>query len=433
MWEKVNLITEFTSKNLGKAFYYDESFIEKDKLYCFYNRYDNSNYDFCIPEMIVYNIPNLNCQDNISFTEYKNKFISCSDSIKITINKACWFGTKFMYNSQHYSYSLKNLYEYANLHSNMISVNNIVSEINCQNDISVFDFSIQKMLSNKYFIYLHGDIPSGILKWLLFSKRVVFIVEPTNVEYLYKNLIPYKHFIPIKNDLSNLIDEITFLEKQPDKYKDISNSAFDYISKMYSEENIISIFKKKIIYNKHSIYKNYLTFDDGPHPIYTTQLLDILKKNKAKSTFFILGENAVNYPNIIKRLHDEGHTIGIHGWNHDNIITKNNNEFIEEINKSINVIRDITGFSPILYRPPYGEIDHIKSKIINSHFNMKIIMGNIDSSDYNPDSTSTSITKYVLSQINSNDIIVFHDIFDKTIKSIDMLLSQGKNIYYDKL
>jgi peptidoglycan/xylan/chitin deacetylase (PgdA/CDA1 family) len=433
MWEKYNLINRFNINKNNMCIYYNETFDENNNLYCFYNITDVSHNEMCIPELIIYNIPNCHCLPDTNFIEYKNKFTDFCDSVKLSVDNACWFGTKYMFSSQKSSSMLRTLFEYADSYPDLISVNNIVSDESCQHDISLFKFSIQCLLSYKYFIYLHGDIHSGILKWLLFTKRVVFIIEPTYVEYFYKDLIPYKHFVPVKKDMSNLVEQINLLNEQPDKYNYISNSAFEYISNMFSEENLISIFKSKISYNNDSISRNYLTFDDGPHPIYTIQILDILKKNNVKSTFFVLGENATKYPNIINRIYNEGHTIGIHGWNHDNIIVKSSEDFVEEINNSIKTIQNITGFSPLIYRPPSGEIDEIKSKILGSQLNMKIIMGNVDSSDYNSYSDSKSITSYVLSQMNNNSIIVFHDTFDKTVKAIDMLLSQSKNIQYDKL
>lgn len=434
MWEKYNLINEFNTINTNKFISYNEISEENNNYpFCFYNLSDMSHNEMCIPEMIVYNIPNCHCQSNTNFTEYKKQFINYCDSMKVSTNRVCWFGTKYMYSSQNSSSMLRTLFEHANSYPDLISINNIVSNVSCQYDISLYEFSIQRLLTYKYFIYLHGDIPSGILKWLLFTKRVVFIIEPTTVEYFYKDLIPHKHFVPVKKDMSNLIQQINSINEQPDKYNYIAKSAFEYISEMFSEESLISIFKRKLLYNNQCSSKIYLTFDDGPHPLYTNKLLDILKQNNVKSTFFVLGINVAKYPDIIKRIHNEGHTIGIHGWNHDNIITKNNDVFIEEINKSIKIIQNITGLSPLLYRPPYGEIDDEKSKILGSQLNMKVVMGNIDSSDYKTDTDSNYITRYVLSQMNNNSIIVFHDTFDKTIKAIDMLLSQSKNIQYEKL
>jgi peptidoglycan/xylan/chitin deacetylase (PgdA/CDA1 family) len=97
------------------------------------------------------------------------------------------------------------------------------------------------------------------------------------------------------------------------------------------------------------------TFDDGPDPKYTPQLLDLLKKHNVKATFFVLGQKAELNPAIIKRIHDEGHQIGIHNYIHaSNWLMTPWTIKKEHIHKSADIIEAITGERPTYYRPPWG-------------------------------------------------------------------------------
>lgn len=100
-----------------------------------------------------------------------------------------------------------------------------------------------------------------------------------------------------------------------------------------------------------------LTFDDGPNPYYTPQLLDLLKKHGIKATFFLVGTKAKQYPQLVKRMHEDGHDIGLHNYRHIS------NWFIfppflqRGLRKSADVIEQITGERPIYYRPPWGHFN----------------------------------------------------------------------------
>lgn len=100
----------------------------------------------------------------------------------------------------------------------------------------------------------------------------------------------------------------------------------------------------------------YLTFDDGPHPLYTAQLLDLLQQYDAKATFFVVGERAAQYPHLIKRMHEEGHAIGIHHYAHRSAIFLTPDELNEQIHQTQAVLFQITGEQTTLYRPPWGQL-----------------------------------------------------------------------------
>ncbi|ARK21712.1 polysaccharide deacetylase family protein [Sporosarcina ureae] len=97
-----------------------------------------------------------------------------------------------------------------------------------------------------------------------------------------------------------------------------------------------------------------LTFDDGPNPVYTMQLLDLLKQHQIKATFFVVGQHVRDYPEVVERMHKEGHQIGIHHDNHTSSWLLTPSMLSREIKETHRAIFDITGESPTVYRPPWG-------------------------------------------------------------------------------
>lgn len=96
------------------------------------------------------------------------------------------------------------------------------------------------------------------------------------------------------------------------------------------------------------------TFDDGPNPTYTPLLLDILKENNVKSTFFLLGKCVAAYPELVRRIADEGHEIGNHTYEHLDLTEESNSVIRMEIEKTESLLFSITGRRPKLLRSPYG-------------------------------------------------------------------------------
>ncbi|RIE03092.1 polysaccharide deacetylase family protein [Cohnella faecalis] len=100
-----------------------------------------------------------------------------------------------------------------------------------------------------------------------------------------------------------------------------------------------------------------LTFDDGPDPVYTPILLDLLKKHGAKATFFVVGANAEKYPELVSRMHEEGHIVGIHNYVHHSNWFMRPKTVKRQIHRTSDVIKKITGARPKYYRPPWGIVN----------------------------------------------------------------------------
>jgi Predicted xylanase/chitin deacetylase len=97
-----------------------------------------------------------------------------------------------------------------------------------------------------------------------------------------------------------------------------------------------------------------ITFDDGPNPEYTPRLLDLLKRHNAKATFFVVGAKAEKHPEIIKRMYDEGHSIGIHNYVHRSNWIMSPRTVKRQVQRTSDILYEITGRRPMFYRPPWG-------------------------------------------------------------------------------
>jgi len=128
----------------------------------------------------------------------------------------------------------------------------------------------------------------------------------------------------------------------------------------------------------------YLTFDDGPTHVVTDALLDVLKKEKVKATFFIVGKEVVGKEAILKRIYNEGHAIGLHTYSHNfKKIYRSEDEFIKEMKKASNTIEEVTGSSPKIIRFPGGSSKRLNSSSLNDLHknNFKIYDWNVNLCD----------------------------------------------------
>jgi peptidoglycan/xylan/chitin deacetylase (PgdA/CDA1 family) len=161
----------------------------------------------------------------------------------------------------------------------------------------------------------------------------------------------------------------------------------------------------------------YLTFDDGPIPDLTTNILSILDDFGAKATFFCVGENIKKHPEIFKELISKGHAIGNHTFNHLKAWHTKNEVYLENVERCHTEISKFTSLQTKLFRPPYGQMSpYIAKKIWKSGF--EIVMWDVLSKDYNLALSSEQILQNSIQNTGNGSIIVFHD----NIKSKDKIL-----------
>lgn len=161
------------------------------------------------------------------------------------------------------------------------------------------------------------------------------------------------------------------------------------------------IYPEAIFEKKSADKKLLLTFDDGPHPVITPQVLEILAEHNIKATFFCLGERAEQYPEIIQMIRDQGHEIGNHGYRHLNGWKTDNDTYIKNVEKGKDILQTN------LFRPPYGRLtpgQYHSLKKENS-----IIFWNLMLYDFDARFRLDEALKIANKSLNERSIIVLHD------------------------
>jgi|LSQX01.1.fsa_nt_gb peptidoglycan/xylan/chitin deacetylase (PgdA/CDA1 family) len=151
-----------------------------------------------------------------------------------------------------------------------------------------------------------------------------------------------------------------------------------------------------------------LTFDDGPNPNYTPKLLDILREHQVPATFFIMGKQAQRYPDIVKHINEEGHTLGLHSYRHSHAWLMSPITTIRDMNQTYNILKDILGKAPNWYRPPWGTFN-ILSMFAARRLNLNVAYWSIEAQDWAKDTTVEHIYNTVINKIHPGAIIVLHD------------------------
>lgn len=147
--------------------------------------------------------------------------------------------------------------------------------------------------------------------------------------------------------------------------------------------------------------KIYLTFDDGPHPEITGEVLDLLKVYNAKATFFCVGENVKKHPETYQRILNEGHSVGNHTYNHLNGFKTSKKEYLSNAQEAAQLI------DSKLFRPPYGKIK--ASQLHSLKKDYQIIMWSLIAGDWDKSLTKEQCFYSIKNNLKAGDIIVLHD------------------------
>ena len=167
-----------------------------------------------------------------------------------------------------------------------------------------------------------------------------------------------------------------------------------------------------------------LTFDDGPHEIYTERLLDGLKERGVQATFFLIGQNIEGREDVVKRMKAEGHLIGNHTYHHVNLKGISEKEAEEEVIMACNKIYDTVGICTSFVRPPFGEW----KKNLDFDITMIPVSWNVDSLDWTTENVEKTV-KRVVKDAQEGDIILMHDIYASSVEAalriVDILQEKG--------
>ena len=309
-----------------------------------------------------------------------------------------------------------------------------------QNDIFVFD-EAKKENFKKYFLGKIRRTPGAEIitekldnaferyfskmNFYFDNKKIIFVFDDKSfwekiekIEFYFYELQDYLNpevFSDIKKEILKKQEEEKQRKLQGTKKSTWNNKN---ISKVSEERLALNSWKKYIA----------LTFDDGPNPRTTPELLDILKKNDVKATFFVLGKLVATYPEVVKREYDEWREIASHTWSHPNLKTLSKSAILREINNTDEKIKEAIWKVPTLLRPPYGshtkEIDNLSGKTI--------VLWDVDSLDWKYRNADKNY-KTAMSQITNWSIILFHDIHKPSVDTIDRLIKTLKSQWYEFL
>lgn len=167
-----------------------------------------------------------------------------------------------------------------------------------------------------------------------------------------------------------------------------------------------------------------LTFDDGPHPIYTPELLEGLKERGVVATFFVTGANASLYPELIEQMQEDGHMVGNHTYHHVQLSRVGEQVFLQELAETNHVLEEILGEEIEYVRPPFGEWN----KSIEQEIDMFPVLWDIDPLDWCTGNTQKIVHK-VLDKAEDNQIILMHDEYATSVEAafqiIDTLVEEG--------
>jgi peptidoglycan/xylan/chitin deacetylase (PgdA/CDA1 family) len=172
-----------------------------------------------------------------------------------------------------------------------------------------------------------------------------------------------------------------------------------------------------------------LTFDDGPDPLYTPRLLDLLAAHRARATFFMIGARADRHPELVARVAAEGHVIGNHSWDHPSFPLISGEERREQVRACA---RAISPYDQQLFRPPYGHQD-LASWLDISQMGYRAVAWKIDAGDWE-ERDGPSIAEAVMAKLQPGAIVLLHDgLFDAvderffprdaTISAVELLLN----------
>ena len=167
----------------------------------------------------------------------------------------------------------------------------------------------------------------------------------------------------------------------------------------------------------------YLTFDDGPHPVYTPQMLDVLAAYQVKATFFAVGTMLRRWPIAAQRIVSEGHSLQLHSWGHDNLTTFSRREFITDMNRTQTELLYTAKVRATCMRPPYGAVN---SRMFEwaSQLGLTVELWDVSGLDWT-DISSEAMASRVLRGVKAGSVVLLHDgggSRARTVSALEMIL-----------
>ena len=354
------------------------------------NNEDSQPYELNIDYEIVFL-----SESHMSLYFVENKYLGSSQSVK----------TIYTYNYnllQERQLALKDLFKGSSAYLEIIS--------QYAHDRLINDNVLNVSLDEEWVLKGSTPLESNFKQFLLNKDGITIIFEKYQIGPAFIGEpslnIPYDIFtayIELKElELTSITEETTESEVV----------SVDDTSPVLPEPSPVDVETEEVITKKIA-----LTFEDGPNPIYTPLILDTLKSRGVKATFFVLGNRVKDYPELIKRIYAEGHTIGNHSWSHPQLTRLSSDEVANQLVETQKIVTDHTGYTPFLYRPPYGFYN--ETVIVTGQ--MPAILWSIDPMDLKFQDASY-IANYVLDHAFDGGIILLRDTNPNTTQALGAII-----------
>jgi peptidoglycan/xylan/chitin deacetylase (PgdA/CDA1 family) len=167
-----------------------------------------------------------------------------------------------------------------------------------------------------------------------------------------------------------------------------------------------------------------LTFDDGPHPVFTPQVLDLLRAHGARATFFLVGERVAAEPALAARIQQEGHEVASHSYSHPDFGRLSLRDGVAEVRRGQDVIRSAVGQAPRLFRPPEGKL--CRASMLGAwRLGLSIIMWSVDLKDYRAQQAEEITDRLVVESLRDGDIVLYHGSSAASVAALPRVLEAG--------
>ena len=175
-----------------------------------------------------------------------------------------------------------------------------------------------------------------------------------------------------------------------------------------------------------------LTFDDGPNDTSLSKVLDLLKEEDIKASFFFIGKNILERKIEVERTYNEGHLVLNHSYTHSNFDTASQETVTSEIKKTNDIINEILGVVPTLYRPPYGVITE-NEKVAVKNLGMNIVLWNVDGEDWNTKRSLDYVVSTQEKETKNGSVVLMHTQPDKDMsyEALKKLIPYYRNQGYE--
>jgi peptidoglycan-N-acetylglucosamine deacetylase len=173
-----------------------------------------------------------------------------------------------------------------------------------------------------------------------------------------------------------------------------------------------------------------LTFDDGPHPELTPRYLDLLAALGVRATFFLVGRNAEQFPELVRRMLTDGHTVGNHSYTHPNRGSVTRRQMAEDIRRGAEAIAAVCGQQPTIYRPPHGAVTAAElCRLLCS--NLTVVLWNKDPKDFACQREHEVSDWFGAQPPESGDVILMHDVHPHSLDALPQLVAQARQARLD--